>query len=155
MGRGRGGGVTSGRSYCKGEILGIRLILAGRAGNHLVERTHFHRYAFSWNTMLSWYHRVASEGASRGVFCRGATYYQTTYYVSLGRGWYERNTCPLYRIPPPPATRNNIRENTISAEARPTHDLLHPPLPPNTLHILQDYADFLQGRVDLYIYTGK
>ena len=42
--------ISGPRSYCKGKILGIRLILAGREGNQPVE----------------------SSGASTRVFCRGA-----------------------------------------------------------------------------------
>ena len=32
-----------------GGILGIRLILVGREGNHVVERSYFHRSQLSWN----------------------------------------------------------------------------------------------------------
>jgi len=41
--------VSSGKSYCQGGLSGIRLILVGREGNHVVERSCFHRSQFGWN----------------------------------------------------------------------------------------------------------
>jgi len=32
-----------------GGILGIRLVFVGREGNHVVERSYFHRSQLSWN----------------------------------------------------------------------------------------------------------
>jgi len=43
-----GGGVFR-EVILSGEILGIRLILVGCEGNHIVERSYFHRSQLSWN----------------------------------------------------------------------------------------------------------
>jgi len=40
-----GEGGYRGGHIVRGELLGIRLTLAGREGSHVVERTHFHSYA--------------------------------------------------------------------------------------------------------------
>jgi len=57
-----------GEAILEREILGLRLILAGCGHNHVVERTRFHRYAFSQNHYAHDISRVVARGAVAGVF---------------------------------------------------------------------------------------
>ena len=67
--------ILRGGHIPRGEILGIRLILAGREGNHVVECTHFHTHMHLAGILHVCSHDItqwARRGAFTGVYCRSA-----------------------------------------------------------------------------------